>query len=181
MERHIFRALTISVLLSMFASPLTHAETGLYIGGSLGNSQVGYKDPEDDLDFDGDDTGYKLFAGFQFTILAVEGGYVDFGKIEDSDYSTELSGFDVFGKLSLGLGPVEVFGKVGGFVWESDFEAASQTFSGKGSDDGIDPAVGIGAAFNLGSLGIRAEYEYFDVGDFDDVSMISVGLAYWFL
>ena len=43
------------------------SQAGTPVGGSLGDT----------------DTGYKLRAGYQFTPnLAVEGGYVDFGKVD---------------------------------------------------------------------------------------------------
>lgn len=173
-------ALAGTLLLSALIHSTAHAETGLYLGASLGNAKVGYKDPDETLhlDIDDSDVGYKLFAGFQFTLAAVEAGYVDFGVIEEGDYSTEISGFNAFGKLSMGLGPVEIFGKLGGFIWESDFEVAKEKVA---EEDGFDPVVGLGAAFNLGGMGVRAEYEYYDISDFDEVSMISLGATWWLL
>lgn len=167
----------LTALLAAFAAAPSHAETGLYIGGSLGNAKVGYEDTDTNVDIDGTDLGYKIYGGFQFTMLAVEAGMVDFGKIEDGDVSTEVSGFSAFGKLSMGLGPVEVFGKLGGFAWESDYSAAVDTFE----DSGFDPALGFGAAFNFGNIGVRGEYEFFDIGDYDKVSMFSVGATFWLL
>lgn len=159
-----------------FSAP-SFAETGLYLGGSMGNAKVGYEDTDTDVDFEGDDLGYKFFGGFQFTTLAVEAAYVNFGEIEDSGLSTEVSGFSAFGKLSMGIGPVEVFGKLGGFAWESDYSDAVDAFD----DSGFDPALGFGAAFNFGGFGVRGEYEFFDIGDFDKVSMFSVGATFWLL
>jgi opacity protein-like surface antigen len=151
-----------------------HAESGLYLGGSFGNAKVGYN-PSSNIDVKDDDVGYKLFGGIKFTLLAAEVGYVDFGKVEDSGFSGEISGFNAFGILSMGLGPIDVFGKLGGFVWESDFETAQQRYK----DDGFDPAVGVGASVTLGNLSVRAEYEYYDIDNFDNVSMFSIGAAYW--
>jgi hypothetical protein len=34
--------------------------------------------------------------------------------------------------------------------------------------------------FNLGSVEIRGEYEIYDISDVEDVTMLSVGLAYRF-
>lgn len=164
-----------ALLLTAFAHTAS-AESGWYVGGSVGNAKVGLQEIKDnDIDIDDSDTGYKFYTGLKFTMLAIEGGYIDFGTIEDAEGSAEVSGFDAFGILSLGLGPVEVFGKLGGFVWDADVDTVGDTYK----DDGFDPALGIGAAFNLGGIGIRAEYEYFDIGDFDDVSMLSVGATFW--
>lgn len=151
-----------------------HAESGIYLGGSFGNATVGYN-PSNNIDVKDDDVGYKLFGGIKFTLLAAEVGYVDFGTVEKSGFSGELSGFNAFGVLSMGLGPVDVFGKLGGFVWESDFEMAQERYE----DDGFDPVVGVGAGLTFGGLGVRAEYEYYDIDNFDEVSMFSLGATYW--
>ena len=42
-------------------------------------------------------------------------------------------------------------------------------------------AYGAGAQFRIWSISVRAEYEAFDLGDIDDLNMISVGLTYTFL
>ncbi len=164
-------------ILILCAGTTGHAESGLYLGGSFGNAKVGLESPNSDIDVEDDDIGYKLFGGFKFTLLAAEAGYVDFGKVEDSGFSGEISGFNAFGVLSMGLGPVEVFGKLGGFVWESDFENAQQRYK----DDGFDPAVGVGAGITLGNFGVRGEYEYYDIDGFDEVSMLSLGATFWLL
>lgn len=170
-----FKTLTKALALALPLWATTgYAESGLYLGGSFGNAKIGYN-PSDDIDVKDSDTGYKLFGGFKFTLLAAEAGYVDFGKIEESGYSSEVSGFNAFGVLSMGIGPVNVFGKLGGFVWEADFEAAQQRYK----DDGFDPAAGIGVGLTLGSFGLRGEYEYYDIGDFDEVSMLSLGATFW--
>lgn len=176
---NIKKVLTHSTLAALCTlSAQSYAESGVYFGGSLGHAKLGYEPTENqEIDIDDNDIGYKLFGGMKFTIAAVEVGYVDFGKIEGALGSVELSGFDAFGVLSMGLGPVEVFGKAGGFVWQSDYRDLRSSVD----DDGFDPAFGLGAAFNLGSLGVRAEYEYFDVSDFDNVSMLSVGATFWLL
>lgn len=173
-----------ATLLASFLSLPGQAESGLYLGGSLGNAKVGgpqgmeYQvDNEALRNFDDSDIGYKIYGGLKFTLLAVEAGYVDFGVIENGDTQVEIDGFNAFGILSMGLGPVEVFGKAGAFVWQSDMRYVEQQYK----EDGFDPVVGVGAAVNLGGVGIRAEYEYYDVSDFDKVSMLSLGATFWFL
>lgn len=161
----------------LLISQIGHAESGVYLGGSVGHASVGRQDANLNVDINDDDIGYKLYGGFKFTLLAVEAGYVDFGNIGGNESNVEISGFNAFGVLSMGLGPVEVFGKAGGFVWESDFSTAQQSLD----DNGFDPAIGLGAAFNLGGMSVRAEYEYFDIDEFDKVSMVSVGATFWLL
>jgi outer membrane immunogenic protein len=170
--KNLVRAL---VLTLPFCAAAGHAESGLYLGGSVGNATLDYENPNSDFNLKDDDIGYKFFGGFKFSLLAVEAGYVDFGKVEKSGFEGELSGFNAFGVLSFGLGPVDVFGKVGGFVWESDFSAAQERYE----DDGFDPVVGVGVSFNLGGVGVRGEYEYYDIDGFDKVAMLSVGATIW--
>ena len=50
-----------------------------------------------------------------------------------------------------------------------------------GVDDGEDLALGIGAKWNSsGALGLRAEFELFDIDDADAVWMASVGFEFRF-
>ncbi len=170
----------------LFASSLSlpgYAKSGLYLGGSLGNAKVGGPkgmeytvDSQDLRNLDDTDVGYKLYGGLKFTLLAIEAGYVNFGAIENGDAQVEIDGFNAFGILSMGLGPVEIFGKAGAFVWESDLRSVEQQYK----EDGFDPVVGVGAAVNLGGIGVRAEYEYYNVSEFDKVSMLSLGATFWF-
>jgi len=159
---------------SSFITLNAHAANGFYIGGSVGNADVS---GTPSTNFSGNDTGYKVFGGFKFTMFAVEGSYVNFGKAEDNGGSVETTAFDLFGLVNIGLGPVDLFGKVGVFSWDSDL-----TSGGSINEDGTDPVYGIGGGVSLGPLSVRAEYEYFDVkSDYlDDIQMISVGVVYFF-
>ena len=57
------------VCLAVLALPQTVvAKDGFFIGGSLAYTQVGAKidyEQDKDLDFDNDDLGFKVFAGFK--------------------------------------------------------------------------------------------------------------------
>lgn len=176
LAREQFQNLARALILALPLCAATgHADSGLYLGLGAGNATLDFEDPNTEIDLKDDDIGYKLFAGFKFTLLALEGGYVDFGKVEKSGFEGELSGFNAFGMLSLGIGPVDLFGKVGGFVWESDFGDAQQRYE----DDGFDPVAGVGIGLRLGNLGVRGEYEYYDIDGFDEVAMLSLGATFW--
>jgi hypothetical protein len=161
------------------------ADSGFYIGGSVGSAMLEADDVDADFDFDGDDFAAKVFLGFNidaFVIdLAVEGGYVDFGNPSDtvlgSEVEFDVTGWDLFALAGVELGPVGVFAKAGMISWDAD---ASIDGTRLGSDSGTDPAYGVGARFSLWSAEIRAEYEYFDVDSTDDLSMVSVGVAWTF-
>jgi hypothetical protein len=157
------------------------AESGLYLGGSLGTTSVDVDTGT--VEFDDDDSGYKIFAGYNFGLiplldLAIEGSYVDFGEVSSAEIGNAdvgITGWDAFGVAGFKLGPIGVFGKVGMIAWESESDAVQDELD----DSGSDPAYGIGASFQLGSLAFRAEYELFDTGD-ADVDYFSVGAAWTF-
>ncbi|WP_075187434.1 porin family protein [Teredinibacter haidensis] len=180
------------VALSLISSyAFSGSDSGLYVGGSLGmtSSTVTYSNY--DGEFDDDDTGYKIFAGYNlglvpFIDLAIEGSYVDFGKsggellsqeFGTEKFSTERTAWDLFGLAGFTTGPVAFFGKVGVVSW--DTEVSIQDVEDTLKDDGSDLAYGVGAKFQLMSFSVRAEYEYFDF-EHIDTDMISVGAAFTF-
>ncbi|WP_166263543.1 outer membrane beta-barrel protein [Marinobacter caseinilyticus] len=172
-------------------SGTTHAgsDSGFYLGASIGDAQLDFDDelpdPNDvnvNIDFDDEDTAYKIFAGYNFGLiplldLAVEGAYVDFGKFNGTVGANNNSNFEVDGWTGAGLagvklGPIGVFAKAGFIRWDGDLENF-------GGDDGTDPLYGIGARFTLLSFQVRAEYERYDLDNFD-IDYYSVGAAFTF-
>lgn len=170
--------------LMLSGTAAAESDNGFYIGLGAGQASIGDIDGGEGggtTSFDGDDTGYKLFAGWNFAIaelitLGVEGGYIDFGKADDGGNEVDANGFDLFGVAGVQLGPVNVFGKVGAIMWDAD--VSGDGF--QGSDDGTDPAYGLGAGLQFGSFGVRAEYELFDIDTADDVSLLSLSGTWTF-
>jgi len=168
-------------LLSISGLATAGQESGLYIGGSLGQAWLDIS--EENVDFDDDDWGYKIFAGYNFGLipfldLAVEGSYVDFGEASSAEILNQdvgITGWDIFGIACLNLGPIGVFGKVGQIWWDSDSDAIQDFLD----ESGNDMAYGIGAKFQIGSFVVRAEYEYFDL-DISDVGFLSLGVSWTF-
>ena len=176
------------VTAALLLSGLAKADSGLYLGGSLGNTALEIE--LDDglggfLPFDESDFSWKLYGGFNFDLpvinLGVEGGYRSLGgpsaTVVSDTVGIDLTAWDVFGVAGFDLGPVTIFGKLGFASWEADL-----TLNGidLGSEDDQDTAYGLGASFNLGSFQLRAEYEMFDVGDVEDLYMLSAGFVYTF-
>ena len=174
-------ALTASLVLLL---PAISQASG-YIGGSVGQAGVEVQDPTFPTSFDEDDFAWKAFAGFDWDLtvlsLGIEGGYVDLGApsgdLGGTTVEVDPNGWSGFGKLGFNLGPLGVFAKYGVIAWDADI-----TVDGiqQPSDDGTDPAYGIGADIGLGPVEIRAEYEIFDLEDAEDVEMISVGIVFSF-
>ena len=164
----------------------TDASADAYIGASVGQAGVELDDASlPGMTFNEDDMGWKAFIGYEFGLplvsLGIEGGYVDLGNpsgdVLGSLVDVDADGLSAFGTLGVNLGPLGVFAKYGVISWD-----ASITVDGldEGSDDGSDPAYGVGAKIGLGPLDIRAEYEIFDIDDTDDVSMVSLGVVWTF-
>lgn len=179
-----------ALLLAAFAfAPLAaNADSGFYVGGSLGGATIeaNFGDtgiPGFPEDIDEDDTAYKVFAGYKFDLpvldLGVEAGYVDFGAPEidvlAEEVDLEPTGINLWGIAGIEAGPVDLFAKLGYISWDIEASVQGQSVS----DDGSDLGYGVGLSFGLGSLSVRGEYEVYDIED-ADVSMLSLGLVYQF-
>lgn len=174
------------------STPALADDTGFYVGGSVGWAYMDVEpskfvddSPFDDFNFDDDDFGYKVFAGWQIlSLLAIEGGYVDFGEVEDSTpvgrtrVSTDAWDLFVVGNVPLGF--VDLFAKIGVVDYDTEVKLRGDSQSFNGDESGTEAAYGIGAALELGSFAVRGEWEYFDASELKDLSMFSVGLTYQF-
>lgn len=160
---------------SMLALPAQAADNGVYLGGSVGYSQLS----EDVLDTDA--TGFKLIGGWRFIDwLAVEANYVDFGSMSEQigteDLRFDADGYSLSALAFLPVGPVDLFARVGMFKWD----ASLRTDFDSVSEDGSDFVWGGGVQFRVWSLSMRAEYELYDL-DGVDTQMFSLGATWTFL
>lgn len=154
------------------------ADNGIYLGASVGDANI-------DIDqgiaqVDSDDTGFKFIAGIRpLDWFAVEASYVNFGEAEDGPLAANADGISAFGVFFIPAGPVDVFVKGGLVSFDTTIEV-----DGLGDiyrEDGTDLAYGVGVQVRLLSLGLRAEYEKFDIDDVEDANMLSIGVTYTFL
>src|SRR5512133_1481187 len=116
--RHATKMLCLASLATMLTLPAV-ADDGFYLGASAGQSSLSATNV-DDVELDGDATGYKVFAGGRFLkVLGVEGSYVDFGDVQDDSSSTgvdaEITGATLQGVAYLPLGIADIFVKAGLF------------------------------------------------------------------
>lgn len=155
-----------------FALPTTAiagSESGLYIGLGAGDTSL------EGGGFDVDDSGYKVFGGYNFGLvplvdIAVEASYVDFGELGVLD----VTGVSAFGLVGASFGPFGLFAKAGVLDWEVE-----SNFAAIDGESGTDSAYGVGARFSIGSFAVRAEYEVFDLDDVD-LDMVSISGVYTF-
>jgi hypothetical protein len=191
-RKFVFPALCLAAALAVVGTAQA-AETGFYIGGSLGQATV--KVPSDVVDvpdFNEDDTGFKLYGGYNWNLalfnLGFEGGYIDFGSPAetlnpDSRLSIEADGFNLVGMGGINLGPFDIYAKAGWISWDAtlSIQGVDPGFGvGSLSDSGSDLMYGLGARVALGNFHIRGEWEEFDIEDSDSIYMFSVGVAWQF-
>jgi hypothetical protein len=179
-------ALLTTAALGLVAAPAYAADNGIYLGASVGQSGVTFEETVagEDFEFDTDSTGYKAILGWRFLDwLAVEANYVDLGSGDDNvagtRIETDVNGISLSAVGFLPVGPVDLFARVGAIDWKADVTASDLGFDA--SDDGTDLAYGVGAQFRVWSLGVRAEYERYDISEADTVDMFSVGVTWTFL
>ena len=179
------RAAALGVLAAMLMGPVAYADSGFYIGGSVGNAAMSVADIDfGGSDFDDSDTAWKGFVGYIFDMpvvdFGIEAGYVDFGAPSDTvlgtEYDLDVNGLSAFGLVGLDFGLFGVFAKAGVVSWDADFAIDNVNL---GSEDGSDAAYGIGFRLNFSSIEVRGEFEVFDIED-ADVDMVSVGVLWRF-
>lgn len=158
-------------------------ESGLYIGGSIGQTSVEADFGDGVNKIDDEDNGYKILFGYNFGVLplldlGIEADYREYGEFGGDGVSTELVSSELFGVIGLNLGPVGLFGKVGYSDTDVDVDTGFDNLNFKDSESAT--AYGVGAKLSFGSFGLRAEYEVLDLDNVDDLNMISVGATYTF-
>jgi hypothetical protein len=181
------RALAIRAAFAAFllgaAPPQVQAADGFYIGADIGAATL--REEIDTETLDTDDASYKAFIGYRFDAipvidLAIEAAYTDFGRpsqnLNGQDARLKLTGPSVAGLLIFPLGPIDLYGKGGWISWKSEASSGGST----SSTSGTDTFYGAGIGFYLWKIGIRAEYERFQIKDIDRVEMVSLSALFQF-
>lgn len=175
--------LAAGILLCGAAAFQARAESGLYLGGGVGQASV--KDSTSAGDFDADNAAYKGFVGYRFGMLpivdlAVEGGYVDFGKpsqdLGGQRAELKLHGAYAAGLLIFPLGPIDLYGK-GGVIEAKTESSLGGISTSRSSSSGF---YGAGVGLRVWKIGLRAEYERYQIKDVDRVQMLSVSALFQF-
>lgn len=174
----LFACLVAATLLVMHASARA-SDGGIYLGAGVGQGQI--RDDSAGVRFDAKDTSYKGFIGYRFTWLpiidiAAEAAYTDFRTLKQQNNEYKLHGASGSGLLIFPLGPLDVFGKAGVMQAQSQKNIGGVVTS-KTATSGV---YGIGAGFRIWKIGVRAEYEFFDVKAVDRAQMYSVSAIFQF-
>ena len=172
-----------SVLAMMLCAPLAHAGQG-YVGVSVGGANV--QAEIDLISLDETTAGFKLFGGYRFTDhFGLEFGYVDFGTQEATmDTATLKTSIAGWTAVATGVAPMgerfELFGKAGLIISDTEIESTGNITPYERSDQAAEFTLGVGGAYKLGHLAIRAELEFFSSEVVDQIYLLSVGIEYRF-
>jgi len=173
------RQFTIASLLAALAPLAQAADNGVYLGIGYAQSDYGLPDPGGVDDFDDEDGGLKLIAGWRpLDSFGVEVNYIDHGDAlvpPDTRLGAEtISGFAV-GYLDFPL--VDLFAKAGATSWQVDATSGGVNVD----DDDLDFAWGAGIQARFWSIGARLEYEQFPISGDEELDTISLSFTYTFL
>jgi opacity protein-like surface antigen len=158
---------------------------GLYVGAGIGNTFFGAETEigEQVKDISENSTGYKFFAGFKTpTIFGIEGGYRNFGTVDtnigDLQFESQTKGWDVYGMAHFEvLKILDLFAKAGVLFWNSESKLVGQLL---GENSGTDFSWGLGAGVSLGPIGVRLEYENFQIENLEALSAVMLSATFGF-
>ncbi len=181
------------VLAAVLSTMAVAASAQVYVAGHVGKSSVD-ADCSGTVSCDNEDTGYKLTVGYKLNpSVALEGSYVDFGKIKakvidsgflvDADMKTDgyllaaafrhhaTPSVSLVGRLGLAVLNSKVTGRIGRASASKDYNTTQ-------------PYVGLGAEYALTQqLRLTAGADFTRVkveGETGSVRMFSIGAQYDF-
>lgn len=168
--------------LALLGTTAAGAAEGFYAGAAVQQSHFD-SDNFDIDDIDDDDMGWKALAGFRpLPNFAVELAYTDFGQSNapsvpsGGPFEADAHAWSAFALGLFPAGPVDLFLKAGLARIKADGNVGAVLFEDKDTEF----AWGGGVQFNLGRMGIRAEYEKFDTDVIGDLDVISLGVNFTF-
>lgn len=142
------------------------AQAGMALGGSAGSARV------NGGDFDGSDTGWKVYAGGYGRFIGGEIGYVDFGQLGGNGPDAHAWAPAI--TAGVPLGATTLYGKFGAAFADVEGSSIREEYSDEA------PFYGVGARIGAANgLGLRLEYERYEL-DRDDVDQALVGLEFRF-
>jgi opacity protein-like surface antigen len=179
------RKLLIAAMLLMGGSAAYAQVPDVYAGAGVSYAQI---DNVVDIsrNFDLSSTAWKAFVGVRpLPFLGVEANYMDLGsKTRSFGFLNATADAHAFSAFAVGFVPLpvpflDVFGKVGAARWSLSSHDNSSLFAI--DRRGTDFAWGVGTQAHFGPLGVRLEYEQFDVTNTDGAHAVSLDAAWHFL
>jgi hypothetical protein len=175
------RRLCLTSVFVLLSSSTVLAGSGFYLGFHGGSSGIDVRLGQGNVRLESKDFAWKGLAGIGLgRFVAVETGYVSFGTAQDTvagvTVDQDLWGWDTAGLLKINIGPIDIYGRVGGIYWKAKAGIGPVSIS----DDGFDVNYGGGLGVVLGKLEIRGEMVWYDISSVGDPWMASLGLTLGF-
>jgi hypothetical protein len=178
------RALLIVTLALLACTPVSMAGE-FYLGASAGWSSV--RNTLYGSEFEGDDAGYKVFAGYRIIDnVAVEGSYTDLGSFSAtrnlSTLNAEAQAYAVWAMGRFPLGEIfSVWVKLGLALTETDLVLEEPPETTRESRDDTDLSWGVGVGVDLGRrVTLRLEWEEYMGDSSDKIQYASLGAQFNF-
>jgi OOP family OmpA-OmpF porin len=179
--------IVIAIAVSVFSSAgpalaQNEDQQGLYVGGGIGDFSSELDDLDGaDIDFDEDESAYKLFVGWRFNqFFAAQFDYLDLGR-SDSQIGTGNLAIDTSGYVArvegtLPLAFFELFATAGLIFSDVNADFAGTEIFDETEND---PIYSVGAGVEIAErLTLRLEYEIIDIESFDDAEAVWFTVAW---
>ena len=164
---------------------LAAADSGLFVGASVGNTTI--EDDFDGLVIDGDANSYRLVTGFRFgELLGLEIGYQDFGELNElvtvgtltSEALIDTNGWTAGATLDLPVNETfSLFGRAGVYFWDAEVIVDGFSIDVPGDEN---PYYGAGARVNVSpNFSLIGDWTRFEL-DNANADMIALGFQYRF-
>ncbi len=161
------------------------ADSGLFIGGSIGSTTI--DETFDGVGLDANATAYRINGGFQFgDLFGIEVGYQDFGDIDEtitvgpvtSVTSIDADGWTLGGTLGLPIADnFSLIGRAGVFFWDADVSVDGFSIDVPSDEN---PYYGLGARVDVSpNFSLIGDWSRFELDDVD-TDVISIGFQYRF-
>jgi hypothetical protein len=180
-------------------------DRGFYVGAGVGqfNVQIDDIDQTDEAisKLDDSDNSWKAFIGWRLNrYISAELAYIDFGSVRGTfggspssttangssgNYDVSISGFAPYVIGTIPLGPVELFGKVGYYFYDTktsfdlDDPLSHDLADSSTSEEDFVYGAGVGVTF-LQHLNARLEYEKIDAKNIDDADALWLSASWRF-
>jgi hypothetical protein len=166
-------------------------DSGLYLGGGVGQFDVDIDDvddvPETIDEYESDDTAWKAFVGWRMNKnVAFEAAYVNLGSPEDTiapdtTLEVETDGFAPYIVGTLPFAAFELFAKAGYLIYDTEARVTSPLGSVVVEDSGDEFTWSAGVGLTMfDAFNLRLEYEMFDVQQVDDANALWLTGAFRF-
>ena len=179
-------------LAALVAGPASAQDRGYYLGGTGAVSKYNEICDRTNVPCDDEDAGWRAFLGHQFNkYVAVEVGVLGLGEATGGDstgsFKMESAGMDLSAVFFIPMSTrLSLLGRAGAYRVKTELKQQGPTF-GNLSDSAVNSGwvYGLGLNYNLGRLGLRAEYlQYANIGGTstgeDTVEMFGLTLLFRF-